>query len=363
MKHKLAIIGTCIGLFICSSCENRDEEIKMNSQTAVEFTGYIQMDDGIYYSSSMDNQPYMCFFDKKSKKKVPVCQKPNCKHNDMNCSAFQLGTYKDSILQTFTFYKNRLYLYYIGKTNNQNDVIMTADLDGNNRKEWFQVPDNSLINQSFIYQDMMFISYNVLGEIDDYQTGVISTQLYVYDMNENTEKLIDKTESNKDSFLVFIGFQDGKAYYIESDIQKEQKPIYEYDLKTKKTKCINYENTIETSMLYQQTLLYADQVDKKIKAYDIFEKKDTVLAELPEHEGKLVQSSSDGIVRLNYVVNPGTSSSVSYFQAYDAQKKDFVYPKFQKGIDLFFHLWDGYFGTVKFEFAVFDEQMKYVLLD
>ena len=71
--------------------------------------GFAMSEDGIYYF--VDD--YLKFYDYSSKKKVIVCNKPNCKHDNKECNAF----YEDDVAEkgfmdslTINYYEGYLYM-------------------------------------------------------------------------------------------------------------------------------------------------------------------------------------------------------------------------------------------------------------
>lgn len=372
--NRMLVILSCIGLSTLSGC-SREDEINWEPDAVKEFSGVAVTDaeEGIYFIEEVGEETAdgnvlenVKYFDSEEKASVPLCSKANCKHDSMECPAVQLGEYEGRKLGMLTPYKNALYLYYMSDgTTNFQDVIMKADSDGNNRRVAYTLPQGALLNQAILYQDTLFLSCNMMGEIDDLQGGITETSLYVYDLNEEKEKRIASTSNDQDGYFYYLGCQDGKAYYIDDVYTKKEKPIYTYTISSGEISCINSENTISTSMMYKGKLYGANEKSNDLFSYDVKTKEKVKLATFTPFEEKAHFNimSSDGLLRLSYLTHPGTRQSKVHYQIYDTEKEKFLYPEYKIGIDLYQHYQDGYIGSKDNETGYFDKWLKFYQLE
>ena len=362
MKKLFLITILLLGMLGCS----KDRTLEIDPSAASEFMGVGISENGVYYLAESDNGNYVAFYDFNAQKSVPLCNKANCRHDSLDCHAYEIASYQNTPLATISFYHDNLYLFYTSYEGDDTsaDVIMKADIDGTNREEFYKIPNHGLVNQAFIFNNNLYLSCNVVGELDETSSGITGTVLYFYNSENGETNVLDSSKDNPDLFLYFVGFKDEKAYYISSDASKKERPVYEFDPKTGENLLINAENTLESVFMIDDEFYFADNDTAMIKAYNIFDKSISDVASFKPHEGKFLYQSGNGVIRIKYVTDPGTLDSKMYTQVYDIEKGAFLFDDYSQNDDVMKKLDNGmYIGTVNYEYILFDENMKGIKID
>ena len=359
MKKILLCLILLLGLCGC----NKDKSVAIDSNKASEFSGVAISEDGVYYISTIGDDSFVSFYDFNAGTSVPLCNKSGCRHNTMNCQAYELADYQGGDLVTLAYCNEQLYLYYINYYDYSVNTFMVADKDGTNRKKIFDIPKEALVNQAFLFKDDIYLSLNMVGEIDENSGGITGTTLYIYDRKSNDLKLIDSSKNNVDIFLYYIGFIDDSVYYICSDATNKEYPIYEYDITTEETECVNDDNKIDSAVLIDEELYYIDENTLSINSYNIFNNTITEISKYEPHEGELTYLSGNGVVRIGYITDPNTMDSRMYKQIYDIEKDEFLFANYKEYYDIFSKLSNGYYiGSINYEFTLFDEKLNAIEL-
>ncbi|MCH4287154.1 MULTISPECIES: hypothetical protein [Bacillota] len=359
------IIMICfVMLFMLSACSHQEKNYG-------EAVGSYKTEDGIYMvTQTKSGYHRLNFYDFHAKKVVPLCEKVNCKHEDESCPAVQLTKYDGAEFMGLKQYGDHLYINYhyasTDKEGKSGSVIVETDNKGQASKMLFSTPDNTMINDIDVYQNHIFFTYNLLKYLDASKTSFGTSGTYivsVYDIASGKQKDLTKAEDQNNGYCFFIGFKEGKAYYLNYNFDKQNRPVYAYDLESDKVSLIDDQNTIETSFMYHDKLYGADEKTKEIYSYDIFTQKKEKLAEFKGHKGEFSFICQNGLIQLIYLENKNTAEAKNYIQVYDVDKNKFLFDDYRVGERVTYKTKDGYFGSKDFKYCVYDENMNYTMLE
>ena len=97
---------------------------------------FAMTEDGIYYFVD----EYLKFYDFSSKKKVTVCNKPNCKHDNKECNAyFETSVAEKGYMDTTTIIYYEGYLYMAGCDDDGKVYLYRISKDGSSREKYMQL--------------------------------------------------------------------------------------------------------------------------------------------------------------------------------------------------------------------------------
>lgn len=296
-----------------TSLVNSDDDSQ--SYWNVESHSFAKGEKGYYFLSKTCT--YIMYFDPDTQQAIKLCGKPDCKHNDNTCNAYNapLG-YQ---LLSIWYYKN--YIYMI-KYANGNAILEQINSDGSARKDLFEIgvadesyPYNLVFNENYVYiysmmgnygkncesevsirkvlldgktdekifaitgkgivlenlksygNKLFFLNNNYNVNTEESKTIISSNGLYAYDYNtKNTEKIIDKDISD-----FTVDLQNSIIFYYVSG-----EGIYKYNINTSETNLI-YTSTYDTfssQLSYDGKYLYMSNRrwqsvshDKNIKSF------------------------------------------------------------------------------------------------
>ncbi len=193
------------------------ESTQDNSQSYWSARGhnFARGENGYYFLNTMGNS--LMFFDEQTKEYFPVCAKPECTHNSMDCNAYLgKGQY---LLQSIYYYKGNIYLF---KINNGNANLTQISADGSSRKDLCDVmPTDGGSSMYMVFNNDMAYIYDCWG---NKASGTESTEKIrrvslkdgnvdtVYEYT-GTNCAIDNAKGfgNKLFFLVNEGVKDEKT--------------------------------------------------------------------------------------------------------------------------------------------------------
>jgi hypothetical protein len=212
----------------------------------VGHTSYSFHEDGVFYNTGGLESMTM-FVDFNSLQNVPVCPKPNCPHTDKNaCSALGMGH------SAPLFHNDKLY-YILSKIEwNGGDMfnvsrIMTADVDGTNRRQVFKIEGMELELNSQTYviaDDVLYFAgsnYVVENNVSFYDKYYLfSFNLKTHEFNE-VAVLVEGRGSHASVYGVFnneiyinIGYPEGD-YDLDDPTSVRNAFVFEtkrYDFRT-----------------------------------------------------------------------------------------------------------------------------------
>ncbi|MBQ9673136.1 MAG: hypothetical protein IJV39_00730 [Ruminococcus sp.] len=239
MKKPLVFLMTLIilslTLFGCGSKDNNDNSQDNNSNTVTQTSDIKQLSNVVGFSKESydvenDYQPfvnnthdiaycnegyyffereYLYFFDKASKKAVPVCNKPDCEHEDDSCNAhfsvdqFYVASgvfYHDSHIYILGTdgeqFSTKLYLYKISK-------------DGTSREKTCYLGNYGSNVSTYSLEFIIHKNNGYLLFSDDNMS-----QLKTFNINDDKPKLkeIDKIKGTGANLYRLTGFGDVVAY-------------------------------------------------------------------------------------------------------------------------------------------------------
>ena len=191
------ILITCVLLCGCTAASS-------SHQTGTAILGYNGISEaGIYHLVTNDSGSLVYFYDREADMDVPLCNRPNCEHNDPSCNAAALTTYDDKRLSTPPMYVgNCLYLCY-ENTSTLENVLCTAKQDGSDRKEYMKLPNDILVS-AIIEDDLLYMTFNgmerdengmITGTGNEYKNYIASL----------SDKKINEIKSDPTTALYYLG--------------------------------------------------------------------------------------------------------------------------------------------------------------
>lgn len=293
-----------------SSTNNKNEEIVYMEPGKIS-----DFDKGYYYINNDGNIKY---FDYSAKKEIYLCNKPNCKHNEEECSSY-LGRFNSTELFV---YNN--YLYLISSTGSvtimsssmsedgtstsqiggETPKIYRMNLDGTNKTKLFECPSGVELDSRFIFEGnniyTFFLKNKVVELSKNSHTSIeigrelvkinLETKKYeeilngkdkkiigIYNGNIVLEEIVDK--QNPEEFL-----NNDNAYI--NNLRNSTKKIKLFDLSNKTEKEIYqdiYKN-MEDIQYENGKVYFVAYKGQKIEYIDLGTKQKQTLCDLPKKE-------------------------------------------------------------------------------
>lgn len=197
-----------------------DENIEDQGFDNLRYATYTE--DGFYVYDNMTN--LISFVDKKSCKMVPLCSKPACRHNDVECDAFYytfsaIFSYKDMIYVVANDpTTSTLCLYRINKDGSERTLVKTL----------FAVEDDTGYSYEFaIHKGYLYMKLDILPENDYTEGNVI---LYRFELNGKGKKEI-LNHTGYWANISIVNFEDDYLYLclFEHDMTGyDVKEVYKY---------------------------------------------------------------------------------------------------------------------------------------
>lgn len=167
MKRLISLIIAiiCIGVLFSACKKEPAEQIEQTENTYIEGTDYQYMYDNHPMAESPDGYYflagyYLYYIDKANMEAIPLCNKPNCLHQNetnpekvLDCNACFLNSGSSPLV---AWYEGHLYVTdqkTNGNANGEYDLIR-MDADGSNRKTLLALPANTscyMIHRGYIY--------------------------------------------------------------------------------------------------------------------------------------------------------------------------------------------------------------------
>lgn len=301
---KLMKVCMIMMLFICSGCSNQDNDIDYDKDVSFK-TGlsYALSSKGMYFYDHDDNgENVVYFYDRASKKVVPLCQKVNCNHKDKTCYAYQLGSIQENNqcyqLISMIYQQNRLYLAYYPLSLDPILIKSIAE-DGSDLKIEYELKDIGLLNGFSMRDKQIIISRNYMEKNEAGKIIGSSTinSLVFYDMQSQKEKILVNEEKKKDKFIYQLGMIDDDLYYFDIGFSEENKlgNLYSINLINNETK--NLGSFPSLIQMYKENIYYVK--NNQIICYNLRKQKEHKISDFP-HERANISVSHYGTLDITY---------------------------------------------------------------
>lgn len=241
MKNKivfLVLICFLLAVLALSGCSHNnqsdygDQYIHgMDAQCFSHIHNVTASDKGFYsfYSQDFDDD-ILKFMDKKTRKMIPVCSKPNCNHNDNTCDA-----YYRSVL-SLTLYNDKIYIV-AGGTKEYSVSLYKANMDGSGKEEiktlYMRNGDASLEFEFIIHRGYVYYVANQIEQKRKESTQILyRTSL---DSSDEKEELLAITGYSP---LIYISAIRGNRmclysrWYEDKDMTINKEQNYEMDIRS-----------------------------------------------------------------------------------------------------------------------------------
>jgi hypothetical protein len=219
MRKRFVIIGSIcfvitaivsLWLFVSAKVEySKDMSYRfMFSNRGLSSRGIIDASDG----------PYARFYDFESETVVPLCDRPACVHEDMDCFAYALTHEKYGTLEDINLYDGWLYFLTMEidfqKEGPYSLALYRASPSGGNVKKLYTFPQMDFAYNMTISDGIIFLT---LGKFnpdkgtsanEDYDTGLLGW----YDLQKKHFNALSE-KSGYGNNLQFLGYSGGKALY------------------------------------------------------------------------------------------------------------------------------------------------------
>lgn len=256
--------------FVClmTGCETRFHQTKyeeeQDSQNYWGGSGHelAASDDGYYFAES----DMLYFYDRATKKCVPVCDKADCQHKrgDTNCNAYFNG-FHYFISQGIWYYDHALYVIGVENETSSNVCLYKISLDGSKRTKLGVLFKGDM--KSGISLDMNLYCNYAYFSPDDYREGIKEHKLYRIQLTKGAKPEEIYSFKGKNVQFTKIGASNGKLYFqtlFSGEKEEFKGNINQYDLKTGKCNII-VENNNNQYAIYNDDLYYIVGGTVKIK--------------------------------------------------------------------------------------------------
>jgi len=229
------------------------------------------------------------FYDYSSDTVIPLCNKPNCKHEGDDCNAYVPGSH------WITGDSKFLYLYSAdGKTAPK---IIQTNHDGTNRNDKAIISGNYSLLDGFKLDGLFCFCAQYAVEGKDSVEPITKMALLAVDTNTNTIKEIYSEEVDTSYSYKFLGVSTGNAIFQK---MSETKPLTSYsqaalDAEMNGHDCKIYSVELQSGIISElindksynidpvimdaDKLYYHSRKDSQIKSYDLKTKKVNIITE------------------------------------------------------------------------------------
>lgn len=314
-KSYIVFIGVFMGIVVsltgCSKNKNQDREVVSDAnindqskqqvteekldlenynldyvqdtdfQTYFQWSSMVKAESGYYLWNEQKKQ--LVFFDIQSGKIVPVCNRPDCTHKDITCSAdfsediSREDSYSDTYLQ---YYEG--YIYIVGIDTNDYVNLYKVSGDGSTREKYMQLYKADLSseegdNVADFTQPEVCIHRGYVYFIDK-KESMPSLRKMKLGTND-TEILYQTKEEHSEIYRMqacgdYLFFQ--AAHYKDEEYLEMEGGIYAYN--TISDKMIFLKNDIVSAYYLNDEQLYYSTT-KGIQKYDLKTLKDEIVVE------------------------------------------------------------------------------------
>ncbi len=284
MRKTILVFSIVFLIIINAGCTNKT--IQTSKQTIlntspIRLSKYSSIENGIYNVKG----DLIYFFDEKAKKNVVLCNKPNCKHNNKDCSAFCT-----EIVNMIATYKNKLYI--IGSDKKKFiDALYVCDLNGLNKKKISVLNEKYVENENYspsiqyayIYKNYIYISsfleYSDVASTTEFSGGNVISRI---NLDTGKEEQLYFTEE-ENTVVALLGMDDDNLYFFESsfnlkdnlqDLSNYHIKMFEYDIKSKDKKLLFKDNAYSKDIrgFFDNKVYYINTKTQKQYSYDIEKK-------------------------------------------------------------------------------------------
>lgn len=205
---KIQLLITCIILcFSMMSCSKTEVNDMVWSLTV---GNGVATNDGYFMKDF--TSPKMLFYDYNSKQTVPICSKPNCKHEQSSgCAAYiNEGGFG---AEKFIVYGDYIY-YFISKSYTKMDIIR-ANTDNSNQIKIAEDEISSIYG--IVAMDNKIYYSGSLHVYDESGDKIIGTILTVncLDLEKNSVKIIKNQEKDMNMRIFFEGASKKDIFFLE----------------------------------------------------------------------------------------------------------------------------------------------------
>lgn len=225
--------------------------------------------NGYFYLKFNENNKNIMYFDYETKKEVYLCNKPNCKHDNSDCSSYSSKLAADEL-----FYHNEA-LYLINSsastttisasfdgTINENSgpstTIYKMNLDGTEKQKIFTAPSGTSMSIPLVIKDNTMYGYLEEKKVERNKSNYFNT------------KLIDKK-------LIAINMETGKHEEIKKGMYESIIGIYDKKLVIEEINYLKDPETLEDNTNAYINNLYNSKI--KLKLLDLETRKEEVIYE------------------------------------------------------------------------------------
>lgn len=234
-----------------------------------------------YYILIDDKQSayeHICYWDGKSKNYDIICSKANCKHDSDSCAACL------SDMVSNIQYSNG-YIFYVDADKKGDLFLYRMNVDGTNKKSVLKIADDDMDIKDkgvYVHGDDVFVKRLILTE-DGYAGDILH-----YDMNKRKPVLQEVCKYEEVDQIYIEDIYKDKMLYAA--MERKGICIYEYNMKSKKSRLVEIINATFGSVRYAgKSMVYS--TDKGI----VLLKDGDSEKKLQLTEGRVESVCSDGI--------------------------------------------------------------------
>lgn len=262
-KYRWGLIFLLSGLMVCTGCgKNEKQETGQKKNETMSYVNRMRMqvkEEGIFYLDGYTT--LMMFYDYNMGESMPICDKPNCKHNSADCNAFLQNGFQSAVAN----YRGKL--YFIDPTSSE-CILYESDLNGDNRRGIAKLNEKqkhavaTLELPIYFYGDKMYIGMTYSDFLEKPVTEENGTVKNMKDTWEIIEvSLSDGTITSvkePEEIDMTNSYVTIDEYFGDSVLFSLERDMYLYDMKNKEEKQVfsgndpnNYIGiNVEKGMLY-----------------------------------------------------------------------------------------------------------------
>lgn len=346
-----------IGDVISSTTNESDEKNNLSDEFCLVQNGKTNYyDKGYYYIADGETNRNIKYFDYATRKEIYLCNKPNCKHNNSECSSYLDIADMGNIF----VYNNNLYLVSSSGNAGGNSLVITDEginessgaetpviykmnLDGTNKTKVFECPSGVQIDTTYILNGNDLYTFFIKSK--SIETGSnsytsVETERILVKINLETGKYDELFNGNNREIL---GVYNNNIVLEEIDYKQDPENFLTDDTgyinnlnnSTKVIKLFNLSNLEETE-IYKDVYKNMSEIScnngkvyfiginsTKLECLDLQTKQKETLYELPK-TGASIQGIYDN--KLQYVYysgNTGKVDSAYYIDLATKENKNF----------------------------------------
>ncbi|MCR5636225.1 MAG: hypothetical protein K6F76_03475 [Clostridiales bacterium] len=297
MKKYISLVLALITVLAFTSCTSNDsykdsainkDYVKVGKDDPVYFgdlRNIVNAEDGYYFTE--DGWNFLYYFDKESKKVVPVCNMPNCDHNNNSCNAY-LGDIRH--YSGLWYYDENIYV--IGFSNGIMGLYQISK-DGSTRKRScdFLETGNEYSIITTVHRGFAYFSIN---------RGDNKAQVYQVELKENAKpKLIFEFEGI-DACVDFVRGYNENIYiavssYDDKSYEASTNSLYSYSIPKDAYDKIPIDDLCgHWTLIDDNTLIY--RTPNAVMKYDLKADKPTEFYNeplMPSYDGRYIYLDND----------------------------------------------------------------------